>query len=137
LLRRRLRAAWTSAGRPRARTGTRRRRSSRGSGDPRGVHRLDPHLLLENARVVHQAGNSPESLPGRLEQPDDIRFDGHVRGNRHRFAAARFDLRDERLGLRAGTPVIDADGVATAGRQPRGSRTDATARAGNEEDFAV
>ena len=65
---------------------------------PRGVHRLDAHLRLEDAGVVDQRRHRAERPVAGLEQPDDVGLDADVALHGDGAAAGRDDGGDDGIG---------------------------------------
>lgn len=100
------------------------------------VHRLQAHLPLQHAGVVHQHVQPAERLVQALEHLLDLFFDTHVGLYSQRFAAPRaYDI-DQRFGVFAPLPVVDAHGVAALRGETCRGCTDATTGSCDEHDPA-
>src|SRR5690606_23538783 len=102
---------------------------------PLGAHRLDAHAAVDDAGVVHEDVEAPERALRLVEEPQDIRLDGDVARDGMGLPARALDVAAKRLRGGGIAQVIDADGVAARGGEPRGGRADAAATARDQHDL--
>jgi hypothetical protein len=100
---------------------------------PRGIHRIDPHLSFENAGVVDERRQGPELVRG-LEQTQHVRLIRHVGLRRDGSRSSRLDRPDDFVRGIAVLPVIHADRVSSGTREPRRRCAYATAAARDHDD---
>ena len=100
--------------------------------EPRRVHRLDAHLRLEDAGIVHEPGEWSKPVAG-LEQAHHVCFNRDVGADRDRASSSGLDGRDGRVRRRAVAAVIDGYRVPALCGQARRRGADAAAAAGNQE----
>src|SRR5690606_39863726 len=88
-----------------------------------------------DAGVVHEDVEAPERALRLVEEPQDIRLDGDVARDGMGLPARALDVAAKRLRGGGIAQVIDADGVAARGGEPRGGRADAAATARDQHDL--
>ena len=102
----------------------------------RCAHRVEPHLCLQDAGVVHEPSQPAGSLVDRLEQTHDIRLDRNIGRDRKRRGSSRLDVCHHSRGSFSVLAIVDADGIACRSRQPRRGRADAPTRACDDDYLA-
>ena len=73
------------------------------------IHMFDPHLLFDDAGIVHQRSNRSERIIDGFEQANDIRFGAYIGWNGDRMTARLLDVARDRSRGFAITQVTDAD----------------------------
>jgi hypothetical protein len=127
---------------PRRHAAHRLARAQEGAGEVRRQHALEAlerhvlqaRLALEDAGVVDQRRDRPERALRGVEHARDLPLGAHVGLQRERAPAGGRDFGDHRFGRRTIAQVVDAHRVAARGREPRGRRADAAARARDQHD---
>ena len=100
---------------------------------PRGVHRVDAHLRLEDAGVVDERRQRAELARRGLEQPHDVGLDATSAPTAMAVPPPRSMSATTASAAVAIRSVVDADRVAARGRQAGRRGADAAAAAGHED----
>ena len=75
---------------------------------PRPAHRVEPHLGLQDASVVHEPSQPAGSLVDRLEQTHDVGLDRDVGSDSERRGSSRLNVRDHSRGSFGIFAIVDA-----------------------------